>query len=285
MQEQAPRLTTPIYLKTTRNMTRPKDNVSYILSRNGLFVARNQSLLGSSCVPARGYPCELERQEPYFLPSFPPIPQRVFERIVGFFDIIAMRWAGEAIAHLAWDRNRSRYRVLVPAQVATLGLTRSNHPYPIGVEYQTPANLAPGCVVLGDVHSHVDGPAYASRTDQDDEAYAPGLHIIVGRLDQEPPEIKVAVVIDGYRFELPWRQAIAGYEKRRWRVPRSWLELARARVISPAWPPACATRITVPDAKNQEGAQATNGQDTATGSTREEANHDDPAAGDNPEAR
>ena len=236
-------LTTPIYFKTRADMPRPKDPVAHIMARTGLYLFRRDSWLGESCVPARTWPCELERHAPYFVPAFPLVPQNLIERLVGFFDIIGMRCGGEAIILLIWDLTRRRYRVIVPQQVATVGLSGNGKPFPIGVEYHPPLGLPADWSIVGDVHSHVDSPAYTSAVDRADEAHSPGLHIIVGRIDQEPPEMSVAAVIDGYRFELPWRDAIAGYQQRRWRVPRTWLEQVRSRVdfvargSGPAWKP------------------------------------------------
>ena len=54
--------------------------------------------------------------------------------------------------------------------------------------------MPPNLTLFGDIHSHVDEPAYASGTDKWDERYRAGLHIVVGRLGQEPPELHIEAV-------------------------------------------------------------------------------------------
>jgi proteasome lid subunit RPN8/RPN11 len=257
-------LTTPIYLKTRPDMPRPPDRVAYVLGGNGLFLTRRHPWLGESCVPAQTWPCELERHSPYLIPAFPLIPQYLIERLVGFFDFVGTRYGGEAICLLVWDQTRNRYRALVPSQVATIGLLHSNRTFPVGVEYQSPTCLPHDWSIVGDVHSHVDAPAYTSGVDRDDEAHSSGLHIIVGRIDHEPPQITVTAVVDGYRFELRQSDAIADYQKRRWRVPRSWSDRVRVRVV---W------RSGGYDAPRQTTiASSTNSQELPRGSSHEQPN-------------
>ncbi len=69
--------------------------------------------------------------------------------------------------------------------------------------------------------------AYASGTDKDDELHSAGLHIVVGRIKQEPPDLHVEAVVDGKRFRLDPRQVIEGYEQRRLPVAKAWIEKVR----------------------------------------------------------
>jgi hypothetical protein len=224
-------LVTPIHLKTCPDMPSPDDPVHYLLAGNGLWLGRKHPLLGESCVPAPTWPRELARQAPVFIPGFDPIPGRLIEHAVGFMDIVGIKHGAEAIVLLVRDLIRNRYRIVVPQQEATIGLTHSLRAFPVGVEYQTPAGLPPGCVEFGSLHSHVNELAYSSRTDEEDERHRPGLHLIVGRIDHEPPDFRATVVVDGYRFELPMARVIDGYQKRRWRIPRSWMAKVRTRVV------------------------------------------------------
>jgi hypothetical protein len=64
--------------------------------------------------------------------------------------------------------------------------------------------------------------AYASWTDIDDEDNFTGLHIVVGRLHQEPPEFHVEGVADGTRFPFEIDDVADGYERRA-NFPAKWL--------------------------------------------------------------
>jgi hypothetical protein len=221
-------LTTPVYLKTQLERAWPTDRVFYMLASNGLFVCRNNEFF-QSCVPARNFPRELRDQRSFFQSLYPPVPQSMFEYVVGFFAAVGLLGA-EAIVLLVWDRLYRRMRLVVPRQVATVGRTHGGGLYPIGVSYEIPADLRPHLTIIGDIHSHVDASAWASLTDCDDESFQAGLHVVIGRIGCEPPEVVVEAVVDGRRFELPWTEVFAGYRRRRMRIPRAWTRKVEVRV-------------------------------------------------------
>jgi hypothetical protein len=221
-------LTTPIYVKTHVEGAWPPDRVFYMLASNGLFLCRSNEFF-QSCVPARDYPRELREQGSFFRSRYPPVPQSILEHVVGFFAAVGVLGA-EAIVLLAWDRLYRRMRLVVPRQIATVGRAHGGVLYPIGVSYEIPADLHPNLTIIGDIHSHVDASAWASFIDCDDESFRAGLHVIIGRIGREPPEVLVEAVVDGRRFELPWTQVFAGYRRRRKRIPRSWRRKVEVRV-------------------------------------------------------
>src|SRR5207247_9057071 len=104
-------------------------------------------------------------------------------------------------------------------------------------------------MLVGDIHSHVDGAAYASFTDRDDEAHRPGLHIVVGRISEEPPEFYVAVVVDGTRFRLESQFAVVqGYSRRRVReVPQAWIDQVSVKTWSDSHQQSHCQRLTEPE--------------------------------------
>ena len=78
--------------------------------------------------------------------------------------------------------------------------------------------------LFGSVHSHVDGLAYSSSVDRNDESYQTGLHVVVGEISREPPEIHCEYVVDGVRFRLDTRTVIEGYHRRDTDIPDEWIE-------------------------------------------------------------
>ena len=222
---------TPIYLKMDEAMEWPEDSTFYLLSRDGLFLCRNHQFF-SSCVPADRWPSELAGQSPFLQFDYPRLPQRLVEQVVGFFDIIGEQYASEAAVLLAWNRETREIEVLVPEQTGTVSTSYYGKPYPMDLRYEMPP-LHPHLLLIGDIHSHVDGPAYASWTDKADEAYRPGLHLVVGRILDEPPEFHCAVVADGTRFRVKdLGLVMEGYRyRRRDEVPQEWI----ARVSVEEW--------------------------------------------------
>ncbi len=217
-------LVTPIYVKTQADMPLPEGApVYYVLGSNGLFLCRNHPLF-ASCVNARTWPTELAPHAQKVRLRYPPIPQPDVERLVGFFDAVFRRHGAEAVAVLVWDRGAGRNEVQVPAQRATVREGWTGRRYPLDVRYDLGDELGPGKSPVGTVHSHGDGAAYASHTDHEDEAYRAGLHIVVGRINEEPPEFHCEFVVDGVRFTVEPGAAMAGYERRNTDVPQAWLE-------------------------------------------------------------
>ncbi len=133
---------------------------------------------------------------------------------------------------LAWDRAERRVRIVVPEQTATVTRGWQGTQYPIGVDYTPPTGLPAHWVPFGDVHCHVHHAAYASYIDKEDETHAAGLHIVVGRIDLEPPDLHAEAVVDGVRFSLDADQLLEGYERRDMDVPQKWIDRVHVHVLS-----------------------------------------------------
>jgi proteasome lid subunit RPN8/RPN11 len=217
------KLLTPVYLKIQEDAVWPRDKAFYLLSRDGLFLCRNHEFF-SSCVAADSWPGELAGQRPFLKLKYPRIPRKMIETIVGFFDLIAERDESEAAVLLGWNRETQAIELIVPDQIGTVVTSFYGNRFALDLQYEAPT-LPPHLALIGDVHSHVDGPAYASWTDEADEAYRPGLHLVVGRILEEPPHFYGAVTVDGTRFRVKdLEMIIEGYEQRRPRdVPAEWL--------------------------------------------------------------
>lgn len=221
------RLLTPILIQDGSGPAwLDEESAFYVLSRDGLFLCRNHEFF-RSCAPARDFPRELESQEPFLFPRYPKLSRAQFERVVGFFARMAELYHSEAAVFLAWDRSAERLELLVPEQVATVGRTWLGGAYPIGLQYSMPTDLPASKFIVGDIHSHVNLAAFSSATDVHDEDYQAGLHIVVGRIQSEPPDVHVEAVVDGQRFVLDPSAVIAGYESRSPDVPQEWLEKVR----------------------------------------------------------
>jgi hypothetical protein len=221
--------------KTGPQLPWPDDQrLFYLVARDGLFICRNSEFF-RSCVPARQGPSALAAQDPFLTPRFPRIPRELFEQAVGFFDRIAELHGSEAAAIWIWDRGEQRVRLVVPQQTATIYRAWDGYRSPIGVHYHPPTDLPPDWIPFGDVHSHVHMAAYASGTDKHDETHAAGLHIVVGRIQKEPPEIHIEAVVDGARFTLTARDVIEDYAKRSLDVPQEWIERVAIEESTSYW--------------------------------------------------
>jgi proteasome lid subunit RPN8/RPN11 len=227
------RLITPLYLKLDDELETPEDErVFYVLSRSGLFLHRNHPFF-TSCVRAPTCPSELAAHQEKLELRYPKMPQSQIERIIGFFSRIAELYRAEAAVLLLWDRQEGRLRTHVPRQQARVTEGWGGHLYPFDVKYDMPGHLAPHLSVVGTVHSHVDGAAYASATDCRDEQQMTGLHVVVGHIFGEPPQFHCEFVVDGTRFPVRLSDVVERYERRREQVPRKWID--RVEVLVERW--------------------------------------------------
>jgi proteasome lid subunit RPN8/RPN11 len=219
----------PVLCKTKDQVDWPAGETSaFLLASNGLWICRRHEFFESS-VPARNWPAHLDAHQPFLDLHHPKIPRVLLESIVGFFDHIARCFAAEAGVLLVWNSTRQRIELLVPDQVAHVAVTSRGERLPIDLQYEIPAHLSPPLRIVGDVHSHVFWAAYSSAQDRRDEQFRPGLHVVVGRLDEEPPEFHVEYVVDGTRFEVSLDQIMEGYDARARYVSPSWLQKVKVR--------------------------------------------------------
>lgn len=223
-------LLTPVFIKTREDMPWPEDHgVFHLVTADGLFLCRNHEFFTSS-VSTEQWPQELAGHARFLRLRYPRLAQRDFERIVGFFSVIGDSFGAEAAVLLAWNPDRKRLELIVPPQRSLVSSGWGGKSYPISVEYDVPP-LPAGWRWLGDVHSHVDEAAYTSSMDERDERHRPGLHIIVGRITQEPPEFSVSAVVDGTRFRIRSIETVVeGYHRRRVaEVPTDWIDQIEVR--------------------------------------------------------
>lgn len=227
----------PVYVKVSPDMPWPeRDKAFYVLARNGLFIGRNHEFF-RSCVRAAKCPSELAAHAEFIKLSYPRLERSAYELVVGFFTCVADLHSAEAIVLLAWDRDAGRTVLLVPEQHSYVARNwKRTGFHPLHLRYEA-SPLPPQLVLIGDIHSHVDGPAYASHTDVADETYRPGLHLVVGRIYKDPPELHIEVAVDGRRFPVTDPgEVIAGYRRRRAdEVPQEWLDQVHVKVVGDTW--------------------------------------------------
>jgi hypothetical protein len=225
----------PIYLKTTANMPRPQDPEFYWMTHSGLFICRTHTFF-SSDAPSKRMPGSLAAHQPSCEVRFPPLGVAALEYVVGFFREVYNRHGSEAVVLLLWDLERQRYRICVPRQRASVWQSYSSSlPCAIDVAYDIPTPLPPNHILIGDIHSHADLPAYTSGTDSHDERYRDGVHVVVGHIDRDPPDFHLEMAADGCRFGLAFEHFFRGYHARRRRIPAEWLAKVQVNVHRSFW--------------------------------------------------
>jgi hypothetical protein len=214
----------PVYLKTEDNGEWPKEKLFYLLTGDGMFLCRNHQWF-QSCVKSNSGPGGLAKQEEFCRLSYPDMPKALLEKAVGFFHHIYKKHHWESALILVWNRQAEAMELVCPEQKASCA----------AVQYDIPT-LPPHLAVIGDIHSHCNFSPKPSDggqgTDTHDELHRPGIHIIVGGIEKEPPEFYCAAVVDGERFEVKdINDVIEDYRGRDDQFPQEWL----AKVKEKKW--------------------------------------------------
>lgn len=115
-----------------------------------------------------------------------------------------------AIPHHGWVEILKHFRAALPNEAAAFVLWNEetgefliNYPEieaatPTHLSYRTPRVVPPWHIVC-DVHSHGEGSAFFSRTDDADDMHATKISMVVGRLsDPEGPVWFARICADGY---------------------------------------------------------------------------------------
>jgi hypothetical protein len=162
---------------------------AFVVARDGLYL-RKRSLLGVSQTRV-GRIAHLPPGSEFVDYALPAVPADLMARVVGFFRAVYRLHKTEAAVLLVW--RDGVFDLVVPPQKVTA----------VSVSFDVrDGDVPPGWRVVGSMHSHGAYGAYASTTDEDDEAELDGLHVVVGDLERRSIGYAAAIVVDGVRFAL-----------------------------------------------------------------------------------
>lgn len=120
--------------------------------------------------------------------ELPKIPRQILDEVLGVFRA-AMPYE-EAVRVY---RRRSGSFYVQRLEI----LSRSE----VGITFESEDGHAADSDLWLDIHSHGSLPAFFSDTDMRDSIF-PGLYAVVGRVDNDRPDILVAAIVDGYMRRL-----------------------------------------------------------------------------------
>jgi PRTRC genetic system protein A len=204
---------------------------AFVVARDGLYL-RKRSLLGLSQTKVERV-AHLPAGKAFLDYRLGKLPAELMSQVIGLFRAVYDRQQTEALVLLLWQADR--FELLVPSQSASS----------VSVRHKLDdSSLPAGSRLVGTIHSHGAFSAFASATDEDDEADLDGLHVVVGDLLRPRPSFSAALVVDGHRFGTRPSQVL---ERPRAVVPPPDEWLARVKV-APAprrksWPKAPALTL------------------------------------------
>lgn len=182
----------------------PDNGPYYILGKGRLYIHK-RIFQGRTILPVKEIPTipdPLTDKKGFFWYDEDKItlPGDLVGMVWSFFRSIYNQRGSEAMVFLTWHKDHG-VRVFVPPQHASHG----------GVQSQfNPEHLTPGTRVIGTIHSHCDFDAFHSGTDTHDAEGHDGLHMTIGKVKSNPPQIATMVSIGGQSWDFQPDQVIDG---------------------------------------------------------------------------
>ena len=178
----------------------PTDPIFYVVAKDGIYLKKTMgdfdtmnkvdaiSILGD-CTS-------------YASLDVAKITMRQFTQILSLFREVYKKFHSEANVILHYNKKRKRYRIDVPLQ----GVTGAS------VEYVNGEETYKDYIRIGTIHSHANMSAFHSGTDQHDEEGWDGLHITLGKIDEDYFDISCSIMTGGERFMVQPEDYIEGVE-------------------------------------------------------------------------
>ena len=165
----------------------PKDDVCYLIAKDGILLKKKVGLMESlSKVDKISILGDLR---PYAKLHIEKIPGSVFAQIYSFFKEVYKEFYSECVALLYYNLKTKKYKIYIPNQE----VSGASLDY---VKDRTFKNH----VLMCSIHSHASMSAFHSGTDSDDEKSFDGLHITLGKMNQDVIDISASIVANGSRF-------------------------------------------------------------------------------------
>jgi len=190
----------PIYVADRKKMD-PKDDICYIVAKNGLFVKKKLGLI-ESITPVDDIPTLEFDVVPYAKLNLPKIPKKIFCQIFSLFRRVYIMYRSECTVLLFYNQKNRKFKVGVPHQKVSYS----------GVEC-VKMGSPEGYVTVASIHSHCNFSAFHSGTDVNDEEYIEGLHITIGDVDEDQFSLVSSIVSNRKRFKIDPLKVIDGIDE------------------------------------------------------------------------
>lgn len=189
-----------IYINNGDGM--PSDDTCYIIGKNGIYLKKTLDLI-ESLTPVDKISF-LEDVQTFAKMKIPKLPTKLFANILGFFRDVYKLYSSESIALLYYNKSDKSYKVFIPEQEVS-GASLS---------YKTDQTIKDHLLV-GSIHSHASMSAFHSGTDVHDEEKFDGLHITIGKVnDNEFFDVCGSIAVNGMRVVIDPIEYVDGLEIR-----------------------------------------------------------------------
>jgi hypothetical protein len=139
------------------------------------------------------------------------IPPRILWECLAWFRLVNEKYESEAQARLGYNPKTGEWCWKAFPQYVVAGLYSKEIPADELTEEQRAMRLRAtkemadgGFMEAGTIHSHCDAGAFASGTDDQDEISQNGVHITLGKISSDRPEIHGRVVFRKIKYPIHW---------------------------------------------------------------------------------
>lgn len=167
--------------------TLPSDDICYLITKDGILLKKKVGLL-ESLAPVDKISI-LGDLKPTAKLHIEKIPAPIFSKTYSFFKAVYNEHYSECIILLYYNPDTKKYKPYVPNQEVSGA----------SLEYVKDRTFK-NHMLMGSIHSHASMSAFHSGVDKDDEVHWDGLHITLGKMNQDVLDISASIVANGSRF-------------------------------------------------------------------------------------
>ena len=200
----------PMY-PTLEDAIASEKEVTYVPLKDGVIYQVRNNDIGIFIVPADPVPGQSPQANRYFHFCLPKLPASLLLQVVSFFQYICQKNGTEVLVNLLYDKTEQKYICDVPEQTVSGCEVTTN------AEYDDSRYLH-----VMDIHSHNTMPAFFSSIDDVDELVS-RLYMVIGRLDEAVPQIKLRASCGGKFIPLEVEK-IFDIPKDSCPFPKKWIE-------------------------------------------------------------
>lgn len=165
----------------------------YVIANEGTFLYR-ATQIGTLLLKQKDPPASLGKlgyKDGVFNWTGEKIPRHIFEQATDFFRRIYGKHGTEAEVLITMHNDTKEFRLFVPLQRINGSGVKSIY---------EPSHIDRNYTIVGTIHSHCHFSAFHSGTDSNDASDMDGVHLTIGMLQNEPPEIVAMVAMNGVEF-------------------------------------------------------------------------------------
>jgi hypothetical protein len=159
-----------------------------------------------------------------------PFKQDLWDQILDCSRHVALECKSEFMFIMTFDLNTKELGVVVPPQELKISYNTYGKPESgirsgtLAIDYSN-IPLDDHLVRCGSIHTHATSSAFHSGTDHTNEGENPGIHMVLGKLNERTPDVDISINIMSDKYTLRPQILIPGWEDKPKGAPvKEWMD-------------------------------------------------------------